>query len=185
MKAILLTFCTLTLFSLTTMAQFNLFVREKDPKTGKTILHGKVTFQDVQDESVNAWFYGGANAYEPREAAISVLRRVWGPYRFVVFMGTWCEDTQDLLPKFYKILNQAGIDLHAVEMYGVDRNKKSLHLEEVAYKITHVPTFIVLRQNREVGRITERPGASIEEDLAALMQKDFDELERQRAERFK
>lgn len=159
------------------------YVREKDPKTGKPLLRGKVTFQEVEDESVNKWLYANANAYEPNDADIRELRRIHAPYRFVVFMGTWCSDTHDLLPKFYKVLNQADMDLHAVEMYGVNREKKSLELEHVVYKIERVPTIIVLHQNRELGRITESVTNSIENDLVQIMQKDFEKLEAARAAR--
>lgn len=178
MKALLFILFTLGFIH---MAQAQEFVREKDPKTGKPILRGKMSFRDIQDETTNAWFYKGASAYEPKDEAIRTLRGVSAPYRFVVFLGTWCEDTQDLLPKFYKMLNQANIDLNAVELYGVDRNKESLNLEHVFYNVKKVPTFIVMHQHREVGRLIESVNLSIEEDLAAMMEKDFRDLERKRA----
>jgi thiol-disulfide isomerase/thioredoxin len=175
-------------FILLTMATVHLaaaqsYVREKDSKSGKPCLRGKVTFQEIEDESVNKWLYANANAYEPNDGAIRQLRSIHSPYRFVVFMGTWCSDTHELLPKFYKVLNQADIDLHAVEMYGVNRDKKSLELEHVVYKIERVPTIIVLHQNREVGRITESVSRSIEDDLVQIMAKDFEKLEAARAAR--
>lgn len=176
-------FFTLLTFLLVQMATAQNYVREKDPKTGKPCLRGKVTFQEVEDESVNKWLYANANAYEPNDGAVRQLRAINSPYRFVVFIGTWCSDTHDLLPKFYKVLNQADIDLHAVEMYGVNREKKSLELEHVVYKIERVPTIIVLHQNRELGRITETATTSIEEDLVQIMQKDFEKLEAARAAR--
>lgn len=159
------------------------FVREKDPKTSKPCLRGKITFRDIQNESVNKWFYKNANEYEPRDYAIRKLRSIHSPYRFVVFAGTWCSDTHDLLPKFYKVLNMADIDLHAVEMYGVNRKMKALNLEEVVYKIERVPTIIVFHQDRELGRITETVSQSIEEDLVNIIEKDFEKLQAARAAR--
>ncbi len=163
------------------MATAQDYVREMDRKTGKPILRGKITFQQIEKETVNSWFHKGADEYEPNSLAIKDLRSLWSPYRFVVFAGTWCEDTRVLLPKFYKVLNMADIDLHAVEMYGVDRNKETLNLEHVFYNIKRVPTIIIMHQKREVGRIVENVNVSIEEDMLRIIEKDAKELERIRA----
>jgi thiol-disulfide isomerase/thioredoxin len=177
MKKILLALLTLG-FMQQAIAQN--FVREMDTKSKKPILRGLITFQDIQDETVCNWFNKGAEAYNPNEMAIKELRSVWTPYRFVVFVGTWCEDTQYLLPRFYKTLQDAGIDMHSVEMYGVNRDKTTLNLEHVFYNIQRVPTIIVMQQHREVGRIVETANFSIEEDLVRMLEKDAPILERQR-----
>lgn len=174
-------FLALILLSFVQMATAQDYVREMDRKTGKPILRGKITFQQIEKETVNSWFHKGADEYEPNSLAIKDLRALWSPYRFVVFAGTWCEDTRVLLPKFYKVLNMADIDLHAVEMYGVDRNKETLNLEHVFYNIKRVPTIIVMHQKREVGRIVENVNVSIEEDMLRIIEKDAKELERIRA----
>jgi hypothetical protein len=69
-------------------------------------------------------------------------------------------------------------------MYAVDRDKTALNDEAKNYKITLVPTIIVLHGNREVGRITESVQASIEHDLLAILEKDFLELEKKRMEKW-
>lgn len=157
-------------------------VRELDRKTDKPILRGKLTFKDIMKESTCSWFEEGVEAYTPNAAAIEELSTVWKNYRFVVFMGTWCEDTRNLLPKFYKVLLDANISMDAIVVYGVNRAKQSLQDEQKFYKITNVPTIIVLHQKREVGRIVENVNTTVEEELAVMMDRDAKELEIKKAE---
>ena len=160
------------------------FVREQDKKTGKPLLRGKITFQNLLKESTCSWLEEGTQAYDPDKAIVEELSTVWKEYRFVIFAGTWCEDTHNLLPKFYKTMLEAGISPYSIEMYGVDRQKRTLQEENKFYKIERIPTIIVMHQKREVGRIIESVKVSIESDLLTIMEKDMKELELQKANAF-
>jgi hypothetical protein len=83
------------------------------------------------------------------------------------------------------VLTLAGIDLHSVEMYGVNRDKEALNAESKLYNITRVPTIIVMHQYREVGRITESVASTIEEDILSIIAPDYQKLEQKRLNRFK
>jgi len=85
----------------------------------------------------------------------------------------------------YKTLKAVGFDMNAIEMYGVNRSKEPLNLEHKFYNIINVPTIIVMHQYREVGRIIESVHTTIEEDLLAIIEKDADQIEKKRLERFK
>lgn len=165
-----------------TFSQSQYFVREEDKNTGKPLLRGKITFDNIKEESTCSWFEEGAEAYTPNMEVINELSKDWKNYRFVVFAGTWCEDTQDLLPKFYRTITDANIPIYAIEMYGVNRNKQSLQQENKYYKIERVPTIIIMHQMREVGRIVETVNQSIEQDILVIMQKDIQYLEAKKIE---
>ena len=63
----------------------------------------------------------------------------------LAFGGTWCHDTQFILPKFYRLADAAGLTPDHITLIGVDHNKKTVqHLSE-AFNIINVPTFIVLK----------------------------------------
>lgn len=160
------------------------FVREQDKKTEKVLLRGKISFNDIKDESTMKWLQEGADKYEPNPEIIEQLKRMWGNYRFIVFVGTWCSDTKDLLPKFYKTLQMAEIPMDAVEMYAVDRNKQALNLEATFYNIQNVPTFIVNHQHRELGRVVENAKNSIEQDLLSIIEPDYMRVEMERAKKY-
>ncbi|HMT35994.1 MAG TPA: hypothetical protein PKC41_09055 [Chitinophagaceae bacterium] len=175
----------LIVLTLILCAQFAMaqdFVREEDRVTGKPILRGKISFENIKKESTCSWFEEGAEAYIPNRAAIETLNSVWKNYRFVLFIGTWCEDTRNLLPKFYKTLLDANISPYAIEMYGVNRAKHTLQDEHKYYNIERVPTIIIMHQKREVGRIVESVTTTIEEEMAMIMEKDAKELEIKKAE---
>jgi thiol-disulfide isomerase/thioredoxin len=173
----------LSIFSLhNLMAQD--FVRELDPKSEKVLLRGKITFDDLLKESTCNWLTNGAKAYEPKRNVVDDLSKMVGEYRFVVFIGTWCGDTKDLLPKFYRVLVETGADFRSVEMYGVNRAKQALNIEHTLYGIKDVPTIIVMHQYREVGRIVESVGSTIEEELDTMIAKDYASVQQERAKRF-
>ncbi len=161
------------------------FVREVDKKTGKVLLRGSIAFDNILNESSCSWLAKGAAEYHPMQGSIDGLKKMAGDYRFVVFAGTWCGDTKELLPKFYKVLTEAGIDLHAVEMYGVNRKKEALNIEHLLYNIINVPTIIVMYKQHEIGRIVESVSSTIEQELLAIIEKDYSAMEMERMKRFK
>jgi hypothetical protein len=70
-------------------------------------------------------------------------------------MGTWCEDSHFIIPKFYALTDAAGFSQDRISLIGVDRNKKTLsHLTE-ALNVINVPTIIVLKNGKEAGRVVE------------------------------
>jgi thiol-disulfide isomerase/thioredoxin len=73
----------------------------------------------------------------------------------VVFGGTWCEDTQNLLPKFYQLVNASGYPQSKISLIAVDRKKQTINDLSKIYNISNVPTFIVLKDGKEVGRVVE------------------------------
>lgn len=155
-----------------------------DKKTNRVMLKGRITFNDIQDETAFGWFMRGANTYDYNKMVAENLERFYAPYHVVVFMGTWCSDSQDIIPKLYTVLKNSHFDFNALTMYAVDRNKVAINQEAANYKITLVPTIIILHGNREVGRITESVQASIEHDLLAILEKDYMELEKKRIEKW-
>ncbi len=170
------------MLSASTLLSAQDFVREIDRESGRISLHGKVSFKDIENEASYTWFKKGVANYKPNAAAVKELADLWPNYRFVVFGATWCDDSKDLLPKFYKTAQQAMIDKHAIEMYAVNRDKESLELEHRFYNISRVPTFIIMHQHREVGRIVESVSDSVEEEIVRILQKDTQYLKRKAAE---
>jgi thiol-disulfide isomerase/thioredoxin len=89
----------------------------------------------------------------------------------IVFFGTWCGDSKREVPRFLKVADQAGIAGDRITLYGLDRSKKSEDGMTDAYQVDRVPTFIFSREGKEIGRITEHPETSIEEDMVHILAK--------------
>jgi len=90
-----------------------------------------------------------------------------------IFLGTWCGDSRREVPRFWKALDlakEAGTDVpFAIHYIGVDRQKKEPSAPVTNNDIRYVPTFLVHREGREVGRIVEESPHGIEKDLLALL----------------
>ena len=67
-----------------------------------------------------------------------------------------------------KILDSAGMKSEQISLIGVDVNKTEPNGREQLYNLKNTPTFILLRNGTEVGRIVERPQISLESDLINL-----------------
>ncbi len=122
----------------------------------------------LNDSNTCPWYAGGYNQYTPNADAVAVLQKsITADNELLVFGGTWCGDTQYLLPKFYKVMD-AITPVPKTTLVFVDRDKKSGEGIEKQYNIERVPTFIVLKNGVEVGRVVETVENSIEADLAAI-----------------
>ena len=108
-------------------------------------------------------------SYHPDPAAIATLQQVEQPTEIVVFYGAWCTDSHREIPRFLEIIETINNQDITVTDYGVNRQKQDELGKVEIYGIELVPTFIVIRNGIELGRIIERPNKSLAEDLAAIM----------------
>lgn len=136
-----------------------------DTKTGKEILFGNCDRSGLEKGEFGKSFDEYYDIYEPDQEVLSQLKAKKEGIEILVVLGTWCSDSQEQLPRFYKILDKIKFDKKSVQMICVDRNKEAGVLDLVNYNIEKVPTFIVYRKGREIGRIIETPYTTLEKDL--------------------
>lgn len=153
------------------------FDRSIDKENSSVVFKGRFTFEDLVKEPSFSWFEAGIKTYKPDTTIISFLKKSLNHYKLIVVMGTWCDDSQNLIPKLYKTLTKSNFPLNNLLLYGVDRAKETKYIEHKLYNITLVPTIIVFRNNREIGRITETIQKSIEGDLKEIIEKDLNATE--------
>jgi thiol-disulfide isomerase/thioredoxin len=134
-------------------AQYEINKDEKHPE--QHILRGIINKYVVQNDTTYKWYNGSAASYKPDTATLSAFEKAKGKVQFVVFGGTWCEDTQFILPKFFKLQEMSGVDDNAITFFGVNRNKKSLASITEAFNIVNVPTIIIMKDGKEAGRVVE------------------------------
>ena len=126
----------------------------RDQKNGSKILKGIITRQDLEKDTAFGWYAENLKGYHPQSAAVAALKK--NPnIEFIVFMGTWCDDSHFIVPKFYALLDSAGFSREKVSMFGVDRTKKTLGHFAEAMNVINVPTIIVMNKGKEVGRVVE------------------------------
>ena len=100
---------------------------------------------------------------------IDLIRKAGEGVETLVFLGTWCSDSRTHVPRFLKVVDLARPSLERVSLYGVDRNKKSPGGTEASYHIERVPTFVFLKQGKEIGRIVESPQTTLEGDMLSIL----------------
>ena len=132
------------------------------------VLVGTVTMEDVYRTCPG--FRRTSEQYDPNEDIVQKLRVLDRRITFVVFLGTWCSDSEEHVPPFERLMTAVSNPNFRVEYYGVDRQKNDgLGLAE-RFGITYVPTFILFEEGREIGRIVERPTVSIGVDVLDIIE---------------
>jgi thiol-disulfide isomerase/thioredoxin len=122
---------------------------------GNKIIKGFITKQELSTDSSFAWFAQNQKGYVPEQNALRALRLNRDSVNILVFGGTWCSDTKFVIPKFFALADAAGLSPDRITFLGVDHNKKTIqHLSET-FNITNVPTIIVIKKGKEIGRVIE------------------------------
>ena len=90
-------------------------------------------------------------------------------FTITIFMGTWCEDSQNQVPKFYKILEEVDYPSRKITLITMARDKTTPENYEAGLNITNVPTFIFYKNGKEINRIVESPRVSLEQDMIDIL----------------
>ncbi|NOZ60513.1 MAG: thioredoxin family protein [Calditrichaeota bacterium] len=107
--------------------------------------------------------------YQPDSAAIGFLKNFSQDITVTILLGTWCPDSRREVPRFLKVMSSAHNPHFQYELFGLDRAKKdSLGMGE-KFAVEYVPTFVVLKNGKEIGRIIETPTETIEQDLVEIL----------------
>jgi hypothetical protein len=109
-------------------------------------------------------------SYQPDAQALDKLRGLAREVRIEVFFGTWCPDSMAHVSALFKILDLADTPLLQPRYVAIpeDKAKRAPYLGGRT-DITKLPTFIILVDGREAGRIVETPKKSVEADLVKIL----------------
>jgi thiol-disulfide isomerase/thioredoxin len=109
--------------------------------------------------------------YTPDPAAVATIRANAKDLRVLVIMATWCPDSKREMPRYFATMDAAGISDAALTMVGVDRTKKDAEGLTEKHGVTRVPTFVFLRDGKEVGRFVEKTpaGSTFEAEIAKIL----------------
>lgn len=165
--------CLILLMSMNATAQDRTYEISKDTESDQLVFNGKCTYNDLTTEPSFRWMRTVFDEYRPDRKKISYLREHIKDYSIIVFLGTWCSDSHDLIPRLQKVLQHSAYPIGQIVIYGTDKAKKTRGGEEKKYKITLVPTVILYKGDREAGRIIESPLKNVETDLADIIEVDL------------
>ena len=130
---------------------------------------GKCSLEDVlkhDQEYADATFI-----YIPNQEAVDVFKAVSKPVTIKLFYRTDCPDSVREVPPFIKTIQLAANDNITVEVIGVNKAKDKPADLIKGWDLRFVPTFIVVHDNKEIGRVIETAEDKIEVDLANFLKK--------------
>jgi len=139
-------------------------------------LVGPVTREQVE-AAAPAWVHAGVEA-KPDLAAAHALAAVEPGAEVTVLLGTWCGDSRREVSRLWRALDEIGATGEGgargglpftLTYIGVDEAKQQPAAAVAAAGLQFVPTLIVRRNGREVGRIVETSPHGVEVDLLALL----------------
>lgn len=176
-KKIITNIFTLSVLTLA-MQQFNaqkvVVNREVETTNDGKMLLGNQLKEQFLKEPYSEWYTKEFNEYALDQKAVGELRKKnITSYNLIVFIGTWCEDSHRDFPRLMKILEEVKYPDSRLTIIAVNRKKESPTGDEVKYNVSKVPTIIVEKYGKEIGRIIELPTTGyVERDLVEILKKD-------------
>ena len=127
-----------------------------DPKhPEQKMLVGAITHYILQNDPAFSWYGINSKGYIPSTQLLNTIEAFKDSIQYVVFAGTWCEDSQFIIPRFFSLLEKGRVADNHVSFFAVDRHKKIPGNIAAAFKITNVPTIIAMKSGVEIGRVVE------------------------------
>ncbi len=136
-----------------------------DSDLNKEILIGYCNLTGLEKGEFGEVFKTGYEQYKPQNKYIKKLIPVVDEVEFTVVLGTWCSDSEEQVPRFFKILNELSYNPKRVKIIAVNQSLSAILVSLKDFDIQKVPTFIVYKNGLELGRIIETPEKKIERDL--------------------
>lgn len=142
----------------------------KDPKlNNQEVLIGYCNLDGLTAGEYGVYFESQYEAYEPTSKYIEKLKENKGKVDILVVFGSWCSDSKIQVPRFFKVIDEAGFNNGQTKIIGVNRDKNAFSVNVMDLNIERVPTFIVYQNDEELGRIIETPKKTLEKDLAKIV----------------
>jgi thiol-disulfide isomerase/thioredoxin len=138
----------------------------------ETWLLGYINPSQLTREPYSAWYLKGYDDYQFNSDAINKLLEInKDDLTIKIVMGTWCPDSRREVPRFMRVLYIWQFPAEKLTILGVDNAKLCPIGDFDKLNIQRVPTFILYKNNIEVGRIIENPVTSLEQDMVNILTK--------------
>lgn len=153
-----------------------LFIVEQAQAQKAPDLLGACTFDQLLKEPYASWYNQNISAYQPNGEILTQLQKTdLSKYTMKIFFGSWCGDSKRELPRMIKVLEQVSFQKNNITLIGVEDSlalyKQSPQHEEAGQGIYRVPTFVIYKGDKEIGRIVESPAETLERDLLKIVLK--------------
>ncbi len=144
---------------------------KSDSKNGKPSITGPIEWEQWIDASL--WSNRGKTPVSTDALICKQIGRIAksSNYFFLVFAGSWCEDSESQVPIIYDIFKKAEISNSQIQLFGVDQDKNEPTGTSKIFSVDKAPTLVILLNGTEIGRIEEFPTNTWEQDIINLLYK--------------
>lgn len=140
-----------------------------DEQTGNLILYGYCDRHGIEMGIMAEDFERQYHGYEFSADELMHYSELFHQVEITVVFGSWCSDSREQLPRFFRILDHLGFPPDKMVLIATDRTKTHAKINVTRYEIVKVPTFIFYHQGQEIGRITETPVETLDRDIAVIL----------------
>ena len=119
-------------------------------------LIGEFPRKDLSNVLYSSWFDKNYEDYSvDKVTADKIKKYISRDLKIKVVMGTWCSDSRENVPSFFKLIDYLNIE--------------NPNGDEKKYEIINVPTFIFYKKDKEINRIVEITLESFEKDILKIL----------------
>lgn len=137
-------------------------------------LVGVLSKEVLSNESSFTWFAENYKAYQAHVGGLATLKNYRDSIQLLAFMGTWCEDSHFIIPRFFALTEQAGVDPTRIVLMGVNRKKETWGDLTKPLGIVNVPTLIIFKNGKEIGRVVEYGKyGQFDREIGEIIQQSF------------
>ncbi len=130
-----------------------------EPKTGAINVQELLSHYELFDRKYQAFTLS--------ETEQQVMSQWPDDLSIEIYFGTWCHDSQREVPRLLKAL--AKHDNIPLQLTLLDHQKSDPQGQAKIKKVKYTPTFIIYQDQREIGRIIERPKVSLIADITQFI----------------
>ena len=138
-----------------------------DEKSQMEILIGVCNREGLKSVLFKTYYEEGYNSYKPDSPTINNLTKNFANknIKITIVMGSWNGESQECIPRFFKILDGISFLESNVRIYCVDRSKKSDIAECDQLAVLQLPTLIFYLDGKEVGRLSATSIINLEKEI--------------------
>jgi thiol-disulfide isomerase/thioredoxin len=108
-----------------------------------------------------------AKVYAPNAVSVAKLKKQAAPVRVLVFFGSWCPHCKEMLPHLLRVEDEIQGSKIQFDYRGVPKDFKDPELQRL--KVSEVPTAVVYKNGKEIGRLTRNDWSAPEVALSVLL----------------
>ena len=152
------------IYQLIFLSLFNCTLSELETNAMNSYAIGDISIKTLFE--TNEDFQTNYQEYQPGNLLDPVLFR---DIEIYVLFGTWCHDSQREVPRLLGLLNSLNIQENYIHLIGLNYSKNEPQDRGKYFQVKKTPTFVFLRNQKEIGRIVEMPKISLEADLLKIL----------------